>query len=80
MTTKRTKKARLDADKTAKPLTRIVGHVSDNKVIGPGLVTADSYETEEGERIPLTEDALTEDALTEREVGLLAWALRRRQT
>lgn len=46
--------ARLDADGSAKPLTRIVHHPKEGGRIGPGMVLINpEYETEEGERIPL---------------------------
>lgn len=37
------KKARLDADKTAKPKTRLVGHVPAGHCVGPSTSTLDLY-------------------------------------
>jgi len=52
------KKARLDTDGTAKPLTRIVTHVREHEEIcvdsgAPLLVNAE-YEDESGKRVPLS--------------------------
>lgn len=49
-----TKKARLDADKTAKPLSRIVGHTNPNWVQGPWINIPEEYRDEEDNRIPLS--------------------------
>lgn len=46
-------KARLDADRTAKPRTRIVGHARVGDVAGPGITKPDAYEAEDGARTAL---------------------------
>ncbi len=47
-------KARLDSDGTAKPLTRLIGHVREGGRVGPGVTVADAIEdVETGERTPL---------------------------
>ncbi len=52
----RAKKARLDADRTAKPLTRLVGHARFGDCVGPGTTPADALEdVETGDRTPLVE-------------------------
>lgn len=49
------KKARLDADRTAKPKTRLLGHARAGDCVGPGSVNADTLEdTGTGKRTPLT--------------------------
>lgn len=49
------KPARLDTDRTAKPLTRIVSHPPAHWCVGPGMVLVDpEYEANTGERHPLT--------------------------
>jgi hypothetical protein len=46
--------ARVDADKTAKPLTRLIGHARRGDCIGPCSVDADALEeVETGKRTPL---------------------------
>lgn len=45
--------ARLDADKTAKPLSRIVGHARAGDCIGPGNPPGDEYRDEEGNSVML---------------------------
>jgi hypothetical protein len=50
---KKTEKARLDADGTAAPKTRIVGHARHGDVAGPGITKPDAYEAEDGGRTPL---------------------------
>jgi hypothetical protein len=56
MATNRTP-ARLDADRTARPLTRLVGHVTQGHCFGPGTVQPDALEVvATGERISLTPD------------------------
>lgn len=51
-----TKKARLDPEGTAKPLTRIVSHARAGDCVGPGsALNQPEYETEAGERISLDE-------------------------
>ncbi len=48
------KPARLDADRTAKPKTRLVGHAKVGERVGPGLVQPDAIEdTTTGERTSL---------------------------
>lgn len=48
-------KARLDADRTAQPKTRLLGHGTAGHCLGPGSVSADTLENvETGERTPLT--------------------------
>lgn len=50
----KTKKARLDADRTAKPLTRIVGHPNRDHCVGPMIPPVrPEYEAEDGTRTPL---------------------------
>ena len=46
-------KARLDADKTAKPLTKLVGHAKIGDCVGPGVTVADQWRHEDGTSIPL---------------------------
>jgi|HubBroStandDraft_6_1064221.scaffolds.fasta_scaffold22206_2 hypothetical protein len=48
--------ARLDADKTAQPRTRLVGHTKqDGTCVGPGSVKPDALEdVQTKKRIPLT--------------------------
>lgn len=47
-------KARLDADRTAKPLTRIVHHPPSGACVGPGMpLHSPEYEGADGERVPL---------------------------
>lgn len=49
-----TKPARLDADRTAKPLTRIVQHVRPGDAVGPGRPLHEpEHEAEDGTRTPL---------------------------
>lgn len=48
-----TTKARLDADRTAKPKTSIVGHARAGACMGPGMVQADEYRGDGGEKISL---------------------------
>lgn len=49
--------ARVDADRKAKPKTRLVGHARQGDCVGPGTVEADSIEdTATGERTPLKGD------------------------
>lgn len=51
----KTAPARLDADRTARPLTRLVAHVRAGDCIGPGSGTPFALETvATGERISLT--------------------------
>jgi|SRR5271165_3805265 len=58
--------ARLDEDRTAKPKTRLVGHVKAGERVGPGLVQPDAIEdTTTGERTSL----LDEKRYTVRETG-----------
>jgi hypothetical protein len=46
--------ARVDHDRTAKPLTRIVHHPDVSKCFGPGSkLTRPEYEAEDGTRTPL---------------------------
>jgi hypothetical protein len=46
--------ARLDADRTAKPKTRLVGHAKRGDCVGPGSVQPDALEdTATGKRTPL---------------------------
>ncbi|HEY8096882.1 MAG TPA: hypothetical protein VIE65_12440 [Methylobacter sp.] len=46
--------ARLDADKSAKPLTRLVAHVNPGDCVGPGITKADAIEDiQTGKRTPL---------------------------
>lgn len=48
--------ARLDADRTARPLTRLVGHIhqtGENDLVGPGMINADTLIDETGKRTPL---------------------------
>ena len=48
------KTPRLDADGTAKPLTRIVGHPNRDHCVGPGIPPVrPEYEAEDGTRTPL---------------------------
>jgi|HubBroStandDraft_3_1064219.scaffolds.fasta_scaffold1342108_2 hypothetical protein len=48
--------ARLDANRTAKPKTRLLGHARAGDCVGPGTVNADTLEdTATGERTPLDE-------------------------
>jgi hypothetical protein len=55
------KQARLDADKRAKPLTRLIGHVIPGQHIGPGSVQPDAIEhIETGDRTPLVNQTPTE--------------------
>lgn len=51
-----TAKARLDADGTAKPKTRIIQHPKEGWCIGPGMALRkpELENTETGERIPLS--------------------------
>ena len=50
--------AHLDADKTAKPLTRLIGHARAGDCVGPGTVSADALEdTVTGERRSLSAEA-----------------------
>lgn len=50
----KTKRARLDADRKAKPRTRLVGHARTGECVGPGTVQADALEdVETGKRTPL---------------------------
>lgn len=47
-------RARLDADRVAKPKTRLVGHAREGERVGPGLVQPDAIEdTATGVRTPL---------------------------
>ena len=47
-------RARLDADKTAKPKTRIIHHPDIGKLVGPSIpLVHPEYEDENGKRIPL---------------------------
>ena len=46
-------RARLDTDGTARPKTRLLGHVHAGSCVGPGTVQADCLEDETGHRIPL---------------------------
>jgi len=49
--------ARLDADRKAKPKTRLVGHARQGDCVGPGSVPADAIEdTETGERTKLSDE------------------------
>lgn len=58
-----TRRARLDADRTAKPKTRLIGHANAGHCLGPGSVPADALEdTETGKRTPLTQ---AQDSLTD---------------
>jgi hypothetical protein len=51
-------KARLDADGTAKPLTRIVHHPPKDARVGPGIpLHAPEHEDEHGKRTPLDHDS-----------------------
>lgn len=50
-------RARLDAERTAKPLTRIIAHVQAGEMVGPGITVPMALETETGDRIPLKGDA-----------------------
>jgi len=52
-------KARLDADGTAKPKTRIVSHPKRDHCVGPGMkLRRPEYEAEDGTRTPLDDDPL----------------------
>jgi hypothetical protein len=56
-------RARLDADGTAKPRTRLIGHAHPNARIGPGFIMADTLEdTVTGERVVLTIETSVEGA------------------
>jgi hypothetical protein len=69
MTTPKTP-ARLDADKTAQPLTRIVHHPPRGGCISPRMpLVAPEYEDENGKRTPLTVPVVEHD-LTPSEVAL----------
>jgi len=60
MSKERPPKARLDADKTAKPLTRLVGHIRPLQRVGPGLVKADAIEVvATGKRTQLAKNPYT---------------------
>lgn len=49
-----TTKARIDADRTAKPRTRIVHHPVPGTLVGPGTkLHRPEWEDENGDRIPL---------------------------
>ena len=48
-----TKKARLDADKTAKPLTKLVEHIKDGNCVGPGVILPDAWRHEDGTEVHL---------------------------
>jgi hypothetical protein len=47
------KRARLDADRTARPMTRLARFTREGDCVGPGAVRADAYEAEDGSRTPL---------------------------
>jgi hypothetical protein len=69
MTTPKTP-ARLDADRTAQPLTRIVHHPPRGGCISPHMpLVAPEYEDEHGKRTPLTSEPKAHD-LTQSEVAL----------
>jgi hypothetical protein len=53
MAAKKTPKARLDADKTAKPKTRILGRHPEGHCFGGSATPFALEDTETGERIPL---------------------------
>lgn len=62
--------ARLDADRTAQPLTRIVHHPPRGGCISPHMpLVAPEYEDEHGKRTPLTSEPKAHD-LTQSEVAL----------
>jgi hypothetical protein len=54
-TTKKTPKARLDADKTAKPKTHILGRIKEGQCFGGHAPAFALEDTETGERTPLAE-------------------------
>lgn len=63
--------ARLDADRTAQPLTRIVHHPPREGCIGPYMpLVAPEYEDEHGKRTPLDAPATAPHDLTPSEVAL----------
>lgn len=63
--------ARLDADRTAQPLTRIVHHPPREGCIGPYMpLVAPEYEDEHGKRTPLDAPATAPHDLTDSEVAL----------
>jgi hypothetical protein len=60
--TPKTPRARLDANRTAQPKTRLIGHGELGHCLGPGSIQADALEnTETGERIPLGHSHLYKD-------------------
>jgi hypothetical protein len=66
-----TKPARLDKDKKAKPLTRIVHHPKAGARIDPRRAIFDpEYEDEEGERTPLTGTDSKEEHAVRKIIGL----------
>jgi len=49
----KTEKARFDADRTAKPIAQILGHVRSGDCQGPGATVPDTYDDGRGTRIAL---------------------------
>jgi len=69
-----TKKARLDADRTAKPLTRLVKHAPIGQCVSPNMASHGDtleYEDESGSRTPLV-PKMTEEQVEDYE----RWARR----
>lgn len=54
-----TQPARLDADRSAKPLSRIISHTHPNWCQGPGINLPEEYRDESGNHIPLKSPPLT---------------------
>jgi hypothetical protein len=50
-------KARLDADRTAKPKSSIVGHAKTGDCVGPNITIPDEYRNDDGARVPLGREA-----------------------
>lgn len=66
------KKARLDADRTAKPLTSIVGFARAGDCVGPGVTVASQWRREDGTVVSLTETVKENNCETEEEEKLTA--------